>query len=152
MAHGRPAMRKRALSALLGLVVTAAGVEAQVEHRTIAFTNVDVIPMDRDGVLGNQTVVVVGGVISEVGAAGDVSIGSGAMVVDGSGRYLMPGLSEMHAHVPPSVSPPRQEVEDILFFLYIANGITTIRGMLGSEYQIPLAEEIEANEVLGPNF
>ena len=144
-------MRTRALSALLGLVVAAACAEAQAEPGTIAFTNVDVIPMDREGVLENQTVVVVGGVIREVGAAGDVSVGSGAMVIDGTGRYLMPGLSEMHAHVPPQANPPRENVEDILF-LYIANGITTIRGMLGSEYQIPLADELEANEILGPNF
>ena len=144
-------MRTRALSALLGLVVAAAGAEAQAEPGTIAFANVDVIPMDREGVLENQTVVVVGGVISEVGAAGDVSVGSGAMVIDGTGRYLMPGLSEMHAHVPPEANPPRENVEDILF-LYIANGITTIRGMLGSEYQIPLADELEASEILGPNF
>ncbi len=144
-------MRLRALSALLGLVVTAACARAQAEPGTIAFTSVNVIPMDREGVLENQTVVVVSGVISEVGAAGDVSVGSGATVIDGSGRYLMPGLSEMHAHVPPGVSPPREDVEDILF-LYIANGITTIRGMLGSEYQIPLADELEAGEVLGPSF
>ena len=63
----------------------------------------------------------------------------------------MPGLAEMHAHVPPGENPPREEVEDILF-LYVANGITTIRGMLGSAYQIPLAAEIGRGEVLGPNF
>jgi imidazolonepropionase-like amidohydrolase len=57
----------------------------------------------------------------------------------------------MHAHVPPGANPPREAVEDILF-LYVANGITTIRGMLGSEYQIPLAEELRQGSVLGPTF
>jgi len=118
---------------------------------TIAFTDVTVLPMDRPGSVEHQTVVTVGGVITEVGAASDIAVGRGATIIDGSGRYLMPGLAEMHAHVPPGADPPRDAVEDLLF-LYIANGVTTIRGMLGSDYQIPLAEEIEAGGVLGPTF
>ena len=125
--------------------------EAQPVPGLTVFTNVNVLPMASDAVLGDQTVVVADGVIVEAGPAADVEVPAGATVVDGSGRYLMPGLAEMHAHVPPGDNPPREEVEDILF-LYVANGITTIRGMLGSAYQIPLADEIERGEVLGPNF
>ncbi|MDE2764024.1 MAG: amidohydrolase family protein [Gemmatimonadota bacterium] len=116
-----------------------------------AFSGVSTLPMTSDEVLPGQTVVVRDGVILAVGAADALEIPPGANVIDGSGRFLMPGLAEMHAHVPPGADPPRDEVEDILF-LYIANGITTIRGMLGSAYQIPLAGEIERGEVLGPNF
>ncbi len=116
-----------------------------------AFTNVNVLPMATDTVLADQTVVVADGMIVEAGPSGDVEVPRGATVIDGSGRYLMPGLAEMHAHVPPGDDPPREEVEDILF-LYVANGITTIRGMLGSAYQIPLADELERGEVLGPAF
>jgi imidazolonepropionase-like amidohydrolase len=107
--------------------------------------------MDREGVLAGQTVIVLDGVISWIGPADDIQVSDGATVIDGTGRYLMPGLSEMHAHVPPGDNPPREAVEDILF-LYIANGITTIRGMLGSAYQVPLADELERGEVLGPSF
>ena len=116
-----------------------------------AFTNVSVLPMTSDEVLPDQTVVVRDGVIAAAGPAGEVDVPRGATVVAGEGRFLMPGLAEMHAHVPPGENPPREEVEDILF-LYVANGITTIRGMLGSAYQIPLADELERGEVLGPNF
>jgi imidazolonepropionase-like amidohydrolase len=144
-------MRIRALSAFSGLIITAACMQTQAEPGTIAFTDVSVIPMDRDVVLEDQTVVVVNGVIAEMGSSEDVRVGAGATVIDGTGRFLMPGLSEMHAHVPPGADPPREDVEDILF-LYVANGITTIRGMLGSAYQIPLADELAANDVLGPNF
>ena len=118
---------------------------------TVAFVDVAVLPMDREGVLEGQTVVVVDGVITEMGPAGEIRVGAGATILDGTGRYLMPGLAEMHAHVPPGDNPPREAVEDILF-LYVANGITTIRGMLGSAYQIPLADELERGEVLGPTF
>ena len=124
---------------------------AQEPPGPIVFTNVNILPMTSDEVVPNQYVVVSGGVITAVGPADEVEAPQGASVINGRGGYLMPGLAEMHAHVPPSPNPPRDEVEDILF-LYIANGITTIRGMLGSAYQIPLAGEIERGEVLGPNF
>jgi imidazolonepropionase-like amidohydrolase len=118
---------------------------------SIVFADVTLLPMDRPGAVPGQTVVVQGERIIAVAPAGSVEIAEGATVIDGAGRYLMPGLAEMHAHVPPGANPPREAVEDILF-LYVANGITTIRGMLGSEYQIPLAEELRRGEVLGPTF
>ncbi len=142
--------------AALTLVVSATGFTARtgpvgpVQGLT-AFVNVSVLPMSSDAVLENRTVIVRDGMIEAAGPAEEVDVPPGATVIDGEGRYLMPGLAEMHAHVPPGDNPPREEVEDILF-LYVANGITTIRGMLGSAYQIPLADELERGEVLGPNF
>lgn len=122
--------------------------------QAVAFTNVNVLPMTSEtseSALPAHTVVVVGETIRQVGPVAQVEVPPGATVVDGVGRWLMPGLAEMHAHVPPGDSPPRDAVEDILF-LYVANGITTIRGMLGSAYQLPLAAELERGEFLGPNF
>lgn len=118
---------------------------------TIAFTNVTTLPMDRPGTLDAQTVIVVDGVITEVGPSSDITVGAGATVIDGEGRFLMPGLAEMHAHVPPGANPSRDAIDDILF-LYLANGVTTIRGMLGSDYQIPLAREIASGGAQGPTF
>lgn len=117
-----------------------------------AFTDVTVIPMDEDRVLPNQTVLVVDGVITEVGPSHSIEVPADATRIDGTGRYLMPGLAEMHAHVPPQQARPPQEALDELMFLYVANGITSIRGMLGSPYQIELAEEIRNDEHLAPMF
>ena len=133
------------------VLTAAACTQAQAEPGTVAFTGVTILPMDAPGVVTDQTVVVVDDVITEVGPAGSVTVGEGATIIDGTGRFLMPGLAEMHAHVPPVDNPDREAVEDILF-LYIANGVTTIRGMLGSAYQIPLAEELGRGEVLGPRL
>ena len=138
------------LASLAALLLPACAPPAAAPG-TVAFVGVSVLPMDREGVLEAQTVLVVDGVVMEMGPAEEVEVGTGATILDGTGRYLMPGLAEMHAHVPPGDDPPREAVEDILF-LYLANGITTIRGMLGSAYQIPLADEIERGEVLGPTF
>jgi imidazolonepropionase-like amidohydrolase len=144
----------RPASAAVALLCTAFGAcvgQQPAAPGTVAFQNVTVLPMDRPGTLVDQTVVVANGEIVDVGPAAEVRIGQGATIIDGTGRFLMPGLAEMHAHVPPGANPPREAIEDILF-LYVANGITTIRGMLGSEYQIPLAEELRAGSVLGPHF
>ncbi len=147
-------MRRFVLAWASGITLaasTACEARPQAAPGTIAFVGVDVLPMTAPGVQEDHTVVVVDGVITEVGPADEIVIGEGATIIDGEGRYLMPGLAEMHAHVPPGDNPPREAVEDILF-LYVANGVTSIRGMLGSAYQIPLAEEIRRGDVLGPNF
>ncbi len=101
--------------------------------------------------LEGRTVVIEAGRITAIGAAGSVAVPEGAIRIDGTGRTLLPGLAEMHAHVPPGQDPPRELVEEYLF-LYVANGITTIRGMLGAPYQLELREEIRRGDVLGPRF
>lgn len=142
---------RHAVLAAAAALAASGSAAAQTAPGTIVFTNVNVLPMNTDQVLPDRVVVVEGGVVTAVGPADDVEAPRGAAIIDGGGGFLMPGLAEMHAHVPPGADPPRDEVEDILF-LYVANGVTTIRGMLGSAYQIPLAGEIERGEVLGPNF
>jgi hypothetical protein len=116
----------------------------------VAFTDVNVIPMDGERVLRGQTVLVRRGTIAAVGPSATVSVPAGAVRVDGTGRYLMPGLAEMHAHVPGPQTPA--EWMEQLMFLYVANGVTTIRGMLGAPNQLVLRERIASGELLGPTF
>lgn len=115
--------------------------------RDIVFKSVNVVPMDRETVLKDQTVVVRNGKIIAVGASPQIA--KGALVVDARGKYLAPGWSEMHAHVPAieDLGP----MKDVLM-LYLANGITTIRGMLGNAKHLELREKVRSGEVLGPNF
>jgi imidazolonepropionase-like amidohydrolase len=70
-------------------------------------------------------------------------------VIDGKGKFLMPGISEMHAHIPVPRDGDDQNVRETLF-LYLTNGITTIRGMLGNSYHLELKQMIENNEILSP--
>lgn len=100
--------------------------------QTLAFRGVNVVPMDAERVLTDQTVVVAQGRIRTVGANIDVRVPSDATVIEGAGRYLLPGLAEMHAHVPSGTT--RHSVDEVLF-LYVANGITTARSMLGAPHR-----------------
>ena len=75
--------------------------------------------------------------------------GKDALVIDGKGKYLIPGLAEMHAHVPPNENI---ESHKEVLFLFAANGITTIRGMLGHPKHLELRSMINSGEVFGPRF
>jgi imidazolonepropionase-like amidohydrolase len=120
----------------------------------VAFTDVNVIPMDRQRVVAGQTVVVRGDRIEAVGPSASTRVPAGAVRVDGRGKYLMPGLAEMHAHVLPAQAAGNadERLNRDIFFLYIANGITTIRAMLGAPNQLVLRNRLAANELLGPTM
>lgn len=116
----------------------------------IAFIGVNVLPMDKDNVLANHTVVVADGKIVSMAPAGTAQLPAGAVKVDGTGKYLMPGLGELHAHIPGGKAPDA-DVERTLL-LYVANGVTTIRGMLGDPRHLVYRERVAKSEVLGPRI
>ena len=119
------------------------------QPRDIVFRAVSVIPMDRERTVPNQTVVVRNGRITAMGNEGSVKISKDALVIDARGKYLLPGWAEMHAHVPPIDDlEPMKEV----LMLYLTNGITTIRGMLGHPKHLELRDKLNRGEILGPHF
>lgn len=137
---------------LLNLLLTASLLLAPSPSSddVYAFVNVTVIPMSSDEVHTHQTVIVEGDRIVAVGSVDSVEIPDGAEIIDGEGKYLIPGLSEMHGHIPPP-SQSAQEIENVLF-LYVANGITTVRGMLGYDNQLELKERAFRGELTSPNL
>ena len=143
-------------TALLGVLLTASACISQPtaaatdDEDTVAFVNVTVIPMDSERVLEGQTVVVRGERIVTVGPADEVEVPDDAMRIDGAGKYLLPGLAEMHGHVP-RPNQPAQFTDDVLF-LYVANGITTVRGMLGAPGQLDLREKANNGEIVAPTL
>jgi hypothetical protein len=138
-----------AAALLLGAALPPAAC-AQSASDVTAFENVTVIPMDSERSLRAHTVLVQGDRIVAVGPSASVAVPGGARRVDGRGKYLVPGLAEMHGHVPPP-SAPAQTTEDVLF-LYLANGITTVRGMLGAPGQLELRRRTNTGELLGPTL
>ncbi len=105
--------------------------------------------MDKEEVLANQDVVVMNGVITVIGQTSKVKYSKAAIVVDGTGKYLLPGLAEMHAHVPPvdDIEPMKE-----VLMLFTLNGVTTIRGMLGHPVHLELRSKIQSGEIIGPRF
>jgi imidazolonepropionase-like amidohydrolase len=120
---------------------------------TTAFVDVNVLPMDSDGVLEKQTVVVRDGRIAEMGPSGKVKVPKDGTAVDGRGKYLMPGIAEMHGHLPPwGGAEVDAKVAADQMFLFVANGVSVVRGMQGHESQLALRQRIEKGEIAGPTL
>lgn len=117
--------------------------------KEIVFRNVSVIPMDKNEVLAGQDVVVMNGKITAIGPTSKVKYSKSATVIDAKGKFLLPGLAEMHAHVPPidDIEPMKDVVK-----LFALNGVTTIRGMLGHPRHLELRSKIQSGEIMGPRF
>lgn len=117
------------------------------------FQNVNVLPMSGNAPVllqEGQTVVVEGDKIAYVGTA-QFKLPAGTTVIDGTGKFLLPGLAEMHAHIPVPQEGDTTLVKETLF-LYLSNGITTIRGMLGQPYHLNLKDQVARREILGPRI
>lgn len=133
---------------LILLTVHPASTTLAQSRQTVAFVNVNVIPMDTERVLESQTVIVQGDRIVEIGAAKEVSVPPGAQVIDGNAKYLIPGLTDTHFHI--------LDNQDSLI-LAIANGVTTIRDpnadYVGTGMEILEArDQIAAGQRLGPTI
>ena len=138
-------MRSTLLVAFASLA-TLASLAAQPS--SLAFVNVSVIPMDRETVLSGHTVVVRGDRIVELGPSSSVKAPAGATVVDGAGKFLMPGLAEMHGHL----TGGNDALNERILLLSVARGITTVRGMLGHPSHLVLRERVRQGELLGPTI
>jgi hypothetical protein len=134
------------------LAIGVAGDEAVAQQpATYAFVNVNVIPMDQERVLFRPTVLVRGDRIVAIGAAREVSVPAGAVTIDGTGKYLIPGLAEMHAHIPPGAQVADSTIERVLA-LFALTGVTTVRGMLGDPRHLGFRERAARNQILSPTI
>jgi len=139
------------IGAIAGLALAQSEKGPNATNASItAFVNVNMVPMDRERVVESQTVIVRNGRIAEIGPANKVKVPDGATRVEGAGKYLMPGLAEMHGHIPPP-NAPKTYTESVLF-LYAANGITTVRGMLGAPNQLELRDRANRGEIVSPTL
>jgi hypothetical protein len=103
---------KRLAAATLTLLVHGVSMAA-----VTAFVHVNVVPLDQERVLPDQTVIVDEGRISAIGPR--LAVPAGAEVIDGHGAYLSPGLADMHMH-----SDTRADMS-----VFLANGVTSVLNM-----------------------
>lgn len=138
--------RPIAASAMTTLLVTV--FISKAFSAPTAFINVNVVPMTEDHVIAAQTVVVEDSVITLIGPVDTTPLPPNADIVDGTDRFLLPGLAEMHAHVPDAAAADLDRV----LTLFAANGVTTVRGMLGRRSHLQLRTALLNGEVFGPRL
>jgi Amidohydrolase family len=133
------------------MCVLSRPVLAQRPPMTTAFTNANVISLDHEGVEQGQVVLVRGDRISEVGSRYEVKIPSGAAVIDCTGQYLVPGLTDAHVHVSGSPAvPARDDFGDAP--IYLAYGVTTVLNLSGTPTVLEWRRRVEEGTLLGPTI
>ena len=140
-----PIHRSRVFASFLTVTLaTIASASVHAQELT-AFVNVNVIPMGTETVLVGYTVVVDGDEIAAVGPSADVDIPSGAVVIDASDAYLIPGLADMHVHLNLDPNPDFMR-------LFLAEGVTTIRNLNALPNHLEWRDQVLRGERIGPTI
>jgi imidazolonepropionase-like amidohydrolase len=109
-----------------------------------ALTDVAVIDVENGIAVPSQTVIIVDDRIDKIGAQGNVDIPKGAVIINGHGLYLMPGLVDAHVHY---FDAP------VFGRLMIANGVLLVRDTgMPNEYILPLRDQLNSGKTLGPEM
>lgn len=115
----------------------------------IVFQNVNVISMESPEINPGQTVLVLNDRIQAISP--DINLPPGTRIIDGTGKYLIPGLVDMHVHISHFSDLP----------LFVANGVTTVRNMwgtggfmrmLGFPNQLALKRKIQSENLIAPTI
>jgi imidazolonepropionase-like amidohydrolase len=117
----------------------------------LAITHVTLIDATGSAPQPDMTVLIADHRIAAVGPAKTIRVPRDTQVFDGTGKFLIPGLADMHVHLTGSSEPAGSR--EFILPLLIANGITTVRDMGGYlESLIPLRHDIEQGKRLGPQI
>lgn len=128
----------------------------------IVFKNANVIPMDKEYVLENHSVLVQNGEIIKISPTPDLKVPQKAKIINARGKFLIPALSDMHVHLegdawnimfPPQFKYTQEEINfKYLMFVYVANGICTVEVMSALPEHITLRDKINRGDILGPRL
>jgi imidazolonepropionase-like amidohydrolase len=141
---------KKTLVSLLGVFAVSVCVWAQqrsLEQKTFAITHVTVINTARGSTQHDMTIVVARGRIAGIGKSPGTKIPKAALVVNGAGKFLIPGLWDMHVHLGNDDFDKTANLR-----LFIVNGITGIRIMNGAPVHHLWRQAIERGELSGPRM
>lgn len=140
------------MTQLLQLIVLVLALSISAYCQTTAFIGVNVIPMDRERMMTNQTVVVRNGVIAEIGDAKKVKVPKDATRVDAAGKYLIPGLVDMHTHLLSDGDEFPDSIAEDELRVMVANGVTTVRFMIGTPELLVLRGRSAKGEIAAPTI
>lgn len=112
---------------------------------TLVLSDVNVVDVETGELLAGRALLVRDGRIERIEPSADLAIPAGATVVEGRGRFAVPGLVDAHVHLNEGDDPGD-------LWLYLANGVTTVRSMHGDAYTLSLRERVRKGELAGPRI
>ncbi|MES2689256.1 MAG: amidohydrolase family protein [Bacteroidota bacterium] len=120
-------------------------------NKLIVIRNVNVIPMDKDTVLMNYDITIRNEVIVKLEPSGGHQQAAGQHTIDGTGKYVIPGLTDMHAHFfyeqGNNINTCEAELK-----LMLANGLTTARIQCGDSVYLAAKERVKKGTWAGPQL
>ena len=131
-------------SAVIAVTLSLSVVSPTGAADVTAIVGVNVAPMDEERVLANHTVIVEGDRITAMGPRDETPTPDGADIIDGDGRYLIPGLAEMHGHLPSGGA----NAEDTLF-LYVAGATIPILTLAAVFVAFDVVDALRSPVVIG---
>lgn len=148
-------MTKKSLKSILGLLLLLISSFPKLTYgqEQLLIQNVHVISMTDHQILKNQQVFIKEGKIQSISPSSpDIkAFSANTTIIDGKGNFLLPGLSEMHSHIPITENGDFSYVQDVMW-LYLANGVLNVRGMIGHPSHLELKRRIATGEITGPRI
>jgi|SRR5690349_789570 len=135
-------MKLRIVLLLILSVLLLARAKPDRTQGPIVLTHATIIDVNGSTPRRDTTVVITGDRISAIGDSASVSVPADAQVIDATGKFLIPGLWDMHVH---------WYVRDT-FTLFIANGVTSVRQMFGNSDLLRWRDQIAKGSLLGPRM
>ncbi len=137
---------------MLVFAALAALIGAAAASPQLVLTHVSVIDSTANAVRPDQSVVIVNGRIAAIGPSARIKVSKDARIVDGQGKFLIPGLWDMHVHIAGLNADPAWS-RKVLLPLLLANGVTGVRDMGGDlDTLLSWKREIEAGTLVGPHI
>ena len=133
-------MKLRIVLLLILSVLLFARAQPNHTQAPLVFTHVTIIDVNGSLPRHDTTVVITGDRISAIGD--NISVPAGAQVLDATGKFMIPGLWDMHVH---------WYLRDT-FTLFIANGVTGVRQMFGNSDLLRWRDQIAKGSLLGPRM
>jgi imidazolonepropionase-like amidohydrolase len=138
------------LAFFAGLLVSGCS-SSSAPPPSLAITHVTLIDATGAAPQPDMTVFIADEQIAAIGRSASMSIPRSTRTVDGTGKFLMPGLVDMHAHLTGASEPSGSR--EFILPLMLANGVTTVRDMGGYlESLVPLRHEIESGKLVAPRI
>ena len=132
----------KSIIALIAAACISTPFQQEEAQTQLAIAGVNVLPMDRDTVLLNQTVLIKDGVISALAPSSTFKIPPGVKTIDGRGKYLLPGLADMHVHLSTADEFP----------MFVGNGVLTVRDLNGSPETLEWKRAVAEGRMEGPRL
>lgn len=131
------------------LIINSGFINSQTGY---AIQGVNVIPMNEELVLTDQTVLIKDGKIEAVGPYSEVKVPKDYRIVNAKNKYLMPGLFDMHVHFFQEQYTNHLGTTDSELKMMLANGLTTVRILAGHPDYLTARENVKSNQWEGPQL